>query len=96
MLLHCFNQDTKFEGKNCTLSLFVFFVFGVCVFSTLKNLFLPTICSSGTDVGDHPPITPMRSATRDQLRDAEWKIYDFVTRHFLATVSLISIFPYQM
>ena len=42
--------------------------------------------SGGVDVGDHPPITPMRSANRDQLRDNEWKLYDFITRHFLATV----------
>ena len=43
--------------------------------------------SGGVDVGDHPPITPMRSASRDQLRDSEWRLYDFVTRHFLASVS---------
>lgn len=30
----------------------------------------------------------MRSASRDQLREAEWRLYDFVTRHFLATVSV--------
>ena len=28
----------------------------------------------------------MRSASRDSLRDVEWKLYDFVSRHFLATV----------
>ena len=28
----------------------------------------------------------MCSATRDSLRDTEWKVYDFITRHFLATV----------
>lgn len=42
--------------------------------------------SSGTDAGDHPPITPMRSATRDQLRDGDWRLYDFIVRHFLATL----------
>ncbi len=47
--------------------------------------------STGSDAGDHPPITPMGSATRDQVRDSDWKLYDFITRHFLATVSLGSI-----
>lgn len=37
----------------------------------------------------------MRNATRDQLRDAEWRLYEFVARHFLATVScfLSSLVP---
>lgn len=53
--------------------------------------------SSGTDAGDHPPITPMCSATRDSLRDTEWKIYDFITRHFLATVrSVCSFHPHKI
>ncbi|XP_064393121.1 DNA topoisomerase 3-beta-1-like [Halichondria panicea] len=43
--------------------------------------------SSGRDVGDHPPITPMRSATRAQMRDSDWRLYDYITRHFLATLS---------
>ena len=46
-----------------------------------------SIFSTGTDVGDHPPITPMRDATREQVRDSDWKLYDFITRHFLATVN---------
>ena len=60
---------------------------------TTTLLSLPYVCvvyilyRSGTDAGDHPPITPMRSATRDQVRDSDWRLYDFITRHFLATVS---------
>lgn len=39
----------------------------------------------GRDVGDHPPITPMRAAPRDEFsKGNEWKIYDYVTRHFIA------------
>ena len=39
----------------------------------------------GKDVGDHPPITPMRAAPRDEFsKGNEWKIYDYVTRHFIA------------
>ena len=35
----------------------------------------------GTDAGDHPPITPMRAAPRDEFsKGNEWKIYDYVTR----------------
>ena len=41
----------------------------------------------GHDAGDHPPITPMRPATRDELDGDSWRIYDYVVRHFVATVS---------
>lgn len=41
----------------------------------------------GHDAGDHPPITPTRSASRDQLDGDAWRIYDYVVRHFIATVS---------
>ncbi|CAI7993512.1 DNA topoisomerase 3-beta-1 [Geodia barretti] len=58
--------------------------FGEHASSILRTSIKPP--SGGVDVGDHPPITPMRSASRDQLRDSEWKIYDFVARHFLATL----------
>lgn len=40
----------------------------------------------GHDAGDHPPITPMRTASRDQLDGEAWKIYDYVVRHFIGTV----------
>ncbi len=41
----------------------------------------------GHDAGDHPPITPMRAASRDALDGDAWKIYDYVVRHFVGTVS---------
>ncbi len=41
----------------------------------------------GHDAGDHPPITPMRPASRDELDGDAWKIYDYVVRHFIGTVS---------
>ena len=38
-------------------------------------------------VGDHPPITPMRAAPRDEFsKGNEWRIYDYVTRHFIGTL----------
>lgn len=35
----------------------------------------------------HPPIHPVKNARRDQLSDSEWKIYELLARHFLATIS---------
>lgn len=45
------------------------------------------ILQGGTDVGDHPPITPMVMATEHDLDGDSWRIYDYVTRHFLGSVS---------
>lgn len=41
----------------------------------------------GTDVGDHPPITPVVMATEADLDTDSWRIYDYVARHFLGSVS---------
>ncbi|KAG7304724.1 DNA topoisomerase 3-beta-1 [Plutella xylostella] len=41
----------------------------------------------GKDVGDHPPITPMRPATEAELEGDAWRVYDYITRHFIATLS---------
>lgn len=41
----------------------------------------------GVDVGDHPPITPMKSATCTELDGDCFKIYDYIVRHFLGSVS---------
>lgn len=36
----------------------------------------------------HPPIHPIRAAARSELKDeASWKVYEFITRHFLACCS---------
>lgn len=42
---------------------------------------------SGTDVGDHPPITPMRSASEDMLGNDAWKLYQYICQYFMGTVS---------
>ncbi|KAF8388494.1 hypothetical protein HHK36_027166 [Tetracentron sinense] len=42
---------------------------------------------SGTDAGDHPPITPMRSATEDMLGNDAWRLYQYVCQHFIGSVS---------
>ena len=38
-------------------------------------------------MGDHPPITPVRSADRGALGPLDWKIYNFIARNFFATIS---------
>ena len=41
----------------------------------------------GVDHGDHPPITPMSCAHRDRdLSGSEWRLYEYITCHFIATV----------
>lgn len=41
----------------------------------------------GVDVGDHPPITPTSYATHEELGGEAWRLYDFITRYFIATLS---------
>lgn len=41
----------------------------------------------GKDVGDHPPITPTRVATEYDLSGDSWRLYDFVARHFIGSIS---------
>ncbi|XP_050236391.1 DNA topoisomerase 3-beta isoform X2 [Mercurialis annua] len=42
---------------------------------------------SGTDAGDHPPITPIRLATEDMLGNDAWRLYQYVCQHFIGSVS---------
>ena len=43
---------------------------------------------AGTDAGDHPPITPTQKVPmQERMQPNEWKLYEFVARHFLASVS---------
>ena len=42
----------------------------------------------GHDAGDHPPITPMRAATRNELDGDSWKIYDYVRYNCIPIFSL--------
>ena len=42
----------------------------------------------GHDAGDHPPITCLKAATRDEIGGgAEWRVYEFVARNFLGSLS---------
>jgi DNA topoisomerase III len=35
----------------------------------------------------HPPIHPVKNAQQSALTHDEWRVYDLLTRHFLATIS---------
>jgi DNA topoisomerase-3 len=41
----------------------------------------------GVDVGDHPPITPVKSAEHGELSGDSWRMYDYITRTFLGSIS---------
>jgi len=41
----------------------------------------------GVDMGDHPPITPCRPAGPHELSGDMARVYELVTRHFIASVS---------
>nr|CAH7748475.1 unnamed protein product [Callosobruchus chinensis] len=36
--------------------------------------------------GDHPPITPMKAVHRNELDGDSWRLYDYITRHFIGTL----------
>lgn len=41
----------------------------------------------GHDAGDHPPITPMKPASEAELGGDAWRLYELITRSFIASVS---------
>lgn len=41
----------------------------------------------GVDHGDHPPIIPLKKSSHGELTGDALKVYDYVTRHFIATLS---------
>jgi DNA topoisomerase IA len=45
---------------------------------------------SGLDCGDHPPLVPMKAATRHEI-GAGWDVYEFVVRNFIASISPVKI-----
>jgi len=43
--------------------------------------------SGDKETTDHPPIYPTSLATRDELTDDEWQVYELVVRRFFATLA---------
>jgi DNA topoisomerase III len=43
--------------------------------------------TGGIDVGDHPPITPSRMAIESDLGHDAWRLYEYIVRHFLGSIS---------
>lgn len=41
----------------------------------------------GKDAGDHPPITPMKLGQRNDFDRDTWRVYEFICRHFMGTIS---------
>lgn len=41
----------------------------------------------GHDAGDHPPITPMKPASEAELGGDAWRLYEFITISFIASIS---------
>ena len=42
----------------------------------------------GHDAGDHPPITCLKAASREEVGDgAAWRVYEFIARNFLGSLS---------
>lgn len=58
-------------------------------FGTHAKMILDDFCRprKGTDCGDHPPITPMKLATHSDLDGDMWRIYNYISLYFLATLS---------
>ncbi len=53
--------------------------------SILRSPLHPT--RGAKETTDHPPITPTAAADPDKLRPEEWKLYNLISRRFLATLS---------
>lgn len=37
-------------------------------------------------MGDHPPITPMRCAARQELSGDSYRLYEYIVQHFIGSV----------
>ena len=47
----------------------------------------PTNSHAGIDAGDHPPITPVAMCTSGDVGGDAARLYELITRHFIATLS---------
>ena len=60
-------------------------VFGKNVSNLLSHFKKPSL--RGVDAGDHPPITPSKVGTSENLSGDYWKLYEFICTHFFASLS---------
>lgn len=44
--------------------------------------------NGGHDDNSHPPIHPVKCLNKSQLQGDEWRVYELISRHFLASCSL--------
>ena len=64
--------------------------FGSCAKNLLKDGFQKP--PKGVDAGDHPPITPVRSANSDELSGIDLRIYEYIASNFLACISKDAVY----
>jgi DNA topoisomerase-1 len=85
-------DDFDFKSKVMAFTTGIYRAHALLIISTGIN------CRNGTRDGhDHPPIHPIKAASKDEVEknvrmpDA-WKIYDLISRHFLANLMPLAIF----
>ena len=59
--------------------------FGDNVKKILKDYKFPIL--KGINAGDHPPITPAKVATKDDLRGNNWNLYECICNNYFASIS---------
>ena len=56
--------------------------------AALGALLAARASTDGIDVGDHPPITPVKAATPRQCEgEVGWALYQYICRHYVASLS---------
>ena len=59
--------------------------FGENVKKILKDYKFPIL--KGINAGDHPPITPAKVATRNDLKGNNWNLYECICNNYFASIS---------
>ena len=59
--------------------------FGENVKKILKDYKFPVL--KGINAGDHPPITPAKVATKNDLKGDNWRLYECICNNYFASIS---------
>ena len=59
--------------------------FGENVKKILKDYKFPVL--KGINAGDHPPITPAKVATKNDLKGDHWRLYECICNNYFASIS---------